>query len=43
MEIKLKPTFPMSFRSIMSGISAYKFTMSVPNLVWVLGFSLGTI
>jgi len=38
----LKTTFPMSFQSILSGISAHKFTISVPNLVWVLGFSLGT-
>ena len=27
---------------MMSGISAHKFTISVPNLVWDLGFSLGT-
>jgi len=38
----LKTTFPMSFQSMMSGISAHKFTISVPNLVWDLGFSLGT-
>jgi len=32
----------MSFQSMMSGISAHKFTILVPNLVWDLSFSLGT-
>jgi hypothetical protein len=32
----------MSFQSIMSSISAHKFTISVPNLVWDLSFSLST-
>jgi hypothetical protein len=38
----LKTTFPMSFQFMISGISAHKFTISVPNLEWDLCFSLGT-
>jgi len=38
----LKTTFPISFQSMIWGISAHKFTISVPSLVWDIGFSLGT-
>jgi hypothetical protein len=44
--ISLPLTMPLcwkqSFQPNVWRISAHKFTTLVPNLVWVLGFSLGT-